>query len=162
MDTHSIRSKYGLFFSCCNDENCCPDRCPKVRKLLRPLLPNGFIPPPMKVQMNRDSGEFSIARAALSDHKVPFLSLPTRALYPGAANMPFDSFTPSMQSKLQNVVCDICFTSFPSKAQMLVHRRDLHKYERKGDFTMDALIKVISEYIVDFRWIFLRLKKIIG
>ena len=108
------------------------ESCDKVRQMLRPLLPNGFIPHPMKVRLNEDTGTFSIAQDTSSD---PFLSLATRALYHGMAEIPFDTFTSSMNEKLDRCICHICNTAFPSKAQMLVHRRDLHnKYQRKGEF----------------------------
>ena len=68
------------------------DRCDKIRQMLRPLLPNGFIPHPMKVRLNEDTGTFSIAQDASSDCRVPFLSLATRALYHGMAEMPFDTW----------------------------------------------------------------------
>ena len=50
---------------------------------------------------------------------------------------------PSMKDKLQECVCDVCHQAFPSKAQMLVHRRDLHKFQRKVELDIDELIKVL-------------------
>ena len=88
------------------------DRCDKVRQMLRPLLPNGFIPHPMKVRLNEDTGTFSIAQDASSD---PFLSLATRALYHGMAEMPFDTFTSSMNEKLDRCGASVIFVTHPNR-----------------------------------------------
>ena len=45
---HVKVSKYCLQIVCCDNESCCPNRPAHVKLLLRPLMPNGFLPPPVK------------------------------------------------------------------------------------------------------------------
>ena len=46
---HVRRSKYCLQIVMCNDPECCPDRPKHLLSLLRPIMPNGFIPAPTKL-----------------------------------------------------------------------------------------------------------------
>ena len=45
---HTSFSKYCLQIVCCDDESCCRNRPSHLKRLLRPLMPNGFLPPPVK------------------------------------------------------------------------------------------------------------------
>ena len=46
---HTSFSKCCLQIICCDNERCCPNRPSHVKLLLRPLMPNGFLPPPVKL-----------------------------------------------------------------------------------------------------------------
>ena len=81
----------------------------------------------------------------LLSKKVKFVSLPVRSHYPTVAETPFDVFCPSMKGALQNCICDICKKAFPSKAQMLEHRRKLHKFKRIGRVLVSELLTLESE-----------------
>ena len=141
---HVTASKYLLQIICCDVESCCPDRPSHLKKILRPILPNGFLPPPVKLQhrYNQNEVPLEVSKDKLLDKSVKFATLQTRIIYPCDANTPFDSFCPSMQSVLQGTICDICKKSFPSHAQMLVHRRAIHKHHRYQQIKVDDLIKL--------------------
>ena len=141
---HVTASKYLLQIICCDDETCCAERPAHLKKVLRPILPNGFLPAPVKLQHRyvQNGVPFEVAKDKIIDKSVQFASLQTRALYPCDANTPFDTFCPSMHSVLSSIICDVCKKSFPSRAQMLVHRRGLHKHERFKQFNVENLIKL--------------------
>ena len=54
-----------------------------------------------------------------------------------------------MQATLPACVCDVCHIAFPSKSQMLVHRRDEHKYRRHEGVDIEKLIKIEHDTRVD-------------
>ena len=76
---------------------------------------------------------------------IKFVSLPVRSHYPTIAETPFDVFCPSMARVLKNCICDICKSAFPSKAQMLEHRRKLHKLKRIGKILVSELLELECE-----------------
>ena len=115
---------------CCDNEICCPNRTSQVKLLLRPLMPNGFLPPPVKFaqQFSGTALPLKLAKDNLLNKTVRFAALQTRAFYLCSANTAFDT---SMQSVTSRTTCDQCFRSLPSKAQKLVYRRALHKFVRQ-------------------------------
>ena len=141
---HVQVSKYCLQIVCCDNDSCCPNRPAHVKLLLRPLMPNGFLPPPVKYcqRFSGDSVPLQLLKQSIHNKQVQFASLQTRALYPCSARTAFDSFCPSMQKVLPNSTCDQCFRAFPSKAQMLVHRRALHKFVRHQKIDVNKLLKL--------------------
>ena len=141
---HVRRSKYCLQIVACDDPLCCQDRPAHLFSLLRPLMPNGFIPPPAKLSMKYagDQLPLTLDMGAVKDRKTPFVTLGLRALYPAEAYTPFDALLPSMQNKLHGCICDQCHIQFPSKAQMLVHRRKAHKFKRYKGVDIDSLLAV--------------------
>ena len=128
--------------------------------LLKPFCPNGSIPPPMKLKKEHcestESLKFSPDRDNMSVSSVPFVPLAYRAHFPAAATTPFDAFCPLMKEKLPDCICDVCGTSFPSHAQMLVHRRELHKYVRYKEFDISEVITVFlnGTFDIDFGYFF--------
>ena len=66
----------------------------------------------------------------MTHRKKPSVNLCTRALFPTSAETLLDVFCPSMQAALPQCICDVCKLAFPSRAQMLSHRRGEHKYKR--------------------------------
>ena len=142
---HVQASKYCFQVVCCDDPSCCSDRPDQLKAVLRPLLPNGFIPPPTKLEQHfskKGGLPLEASKEHLLNKSVNFASLSTRALYPLVARTPFDHFCPSLQEKLSGIVCDKCFKAFPSKSQMLVHRRALHKFERYQKVRVDELLQL--------------------
>ena len=45
--------------------------------------------------------------------------------------LPLDAYLPSAEGTLSDRTCPVCLVNFPSPAQMLEHRRALHKYTRQ-------------------------------
>ena len=115
-----------------------------MKLLLRPLMPNGFLSPPVKFaqQFSGTALPLKLAKDNLLDKTVGFAAHQTRALYPCSANTAFDTFCPSMQKVISQTTCDQCFRSLPSKAQMLVHRRALHKFVRKKEILIEKLLSL--------------------
>ena len=111
---HVRRSKYCLQIVMCNDPECCPDRPKHLLSLLRPIMPNGFIPAPTKLATKFNDGNFPLELKidAVKDRKIPFVPLGLRVLYPTEAYTPFDLFLPSMQSKITKCICDQCKIQF--------------------------------------------------
>ena len=146
---HVQKSKYCFQVVACNNDNCCPNRPAHVKKLLRPLLPNGFLPPPVKYAHKFKGKQIPLAFSTkdLLSKTVKFSSLFVRSHYPTTAQTPFDFFCPSMQTKLQNCVYDICKRAFPSKAQMIVHRRAIHKFKRMGNLVLSELLELEKEQL---------------
>ena len=54
-------------------------------------------------------------------------------------------FCPSMQKVLPKSICDQCNLAYPSKAQMLSHRRKLHKHKRFEGANVIDLLKIESD-----------------
>ena len=92
----------------------------------------GFFPPPTKLKVTTQKNALLIELnlTNMTHRKKPFVNLCTRALFPTSAETPFDAFCPSMQAALPQCICDVCKLAFPSRAQMLSHRRGEHKYKR--------------------------------
>ena len=150
-NTHVRRSKYCLQIVMCGNPECCPNRPKHLMSLLRPILPNGFIPPPSKLATKFNEGNFplQLKMDAVKDRKIPFVPLGLRVLYPTEAYTPFDSLLPSMQSKIKKCICDQCKIQFPSFSQMLVHRRSVHKFSRYRDIEIDTLISMENDRRLD-------------
>ena len=158
IQSHVVCSKYLLQNIACDIPTCCPNRPSHVKKLLRPWLPNGSIPPPTKLQHEylQEELPLSLAKQHMEDKAVKFVTLPIRVIYPCAATTPFDAFCPSMKDKLVGTICDVCKTYFTSKAQMLVHRKSLHKFERYKNTNVSELLRLEHsknlenlDYIID-------------
>lgn len=123
---------------------CCPDRPPYVMKLIRPLMPNRFLPQPAKYpyDFRVDLLPVVLLKKRKRDKSVKFATLQNRALYPCDATTPYGIFCPRMEKTLLKVVCDKCKKSFPSHAQILQHGRALHKLERAEILNMEDLLKI--------------------
>ena len=144
---HVRRSKYCLQIVMCNDPECCPDRPKHLLSLLRPIMPNGFIPAPSKLTTKFSEGNFPVQLKtdAIKDRKIPFVPLGLRVLYPTETYTPFDLFLPSMQSKITKCICDQCKIQFPSFSQMLVHRQSVHTSKRYQDIDIKELISMEND-----------------
>ena len=79
---HVQTSKYCFQVVACNNDNCCPNRPSHVKHLQRPLLPNGFLPPPVKYAHKFKSQKLPLAFSTkdMLSKTVKFFSLPSLAL----------------------------------------------------------------------------------
>ena len=59
----------------------------------------------------------------------------------------YDTYCPSPEGTLPDRTCPVCLTNFPSKAQMLVHKRSLHKYSsaKLSDDFQENLFELSTE-----------------
>ena len=144
---HVQVSKYCLQIVACDNEDCCPNRPCEIKQLIRPFFPNGYLPPPAKLRymFKKDRIPLFFSKKDMCSKDLKFVPLPSRAHFPAKAETPFDSFCPSMQAVLKKSICDQCSRAFPSKAQMLIHRRKLHKFVRVSGVNIDKLLEFESD-----------------
>ena len=109
----------------CSDGDCCtPFECPWLQ-----MFPNRFPPPPVVLTKSNNS-----LRLAKPDDLPPDFCFTdasiARSLNIDVTKLPYDTYCPSAVGTLTERTCPVCLINFPSRAQMLVHRRATHKYSR--------------------------------
>ena len=83
IQSHVVCSKYLVQIIACDIPTCCPNRPSHLKKLLRPSLPNGSIPPPMKLQHEYRQEEIplSLALQHVEEKAIKYTTLPIRTYY---------------------------------------------------------------------------------
>ncbi|CAF2913796.1 unnamed protein product [Rotaria sp. Silwood2] len=125
--THVFQTQYTIQIIRCTKTECCgPWRSNYIQ-----VFPHRFLPPP--VPFNRSSGGVRLAELESSYANINSLSPYYGTLFQriqfhgiviyGTNNslLPFDSFCPSIQSKLQSRICSICKQYIPSATRLRNH-----------------------------------------
>ncbi|KAJ8676870.1 hypothetical protein QAD02_012657 [Eretmocerus hayati] len=121
LDDHPITRR--------EDRRCC--RLP--RSNLRTILPTGFLPPPVLVRYDRETGLLEAVPLEIEDSNARFLPLfqrlalsklniPTPFAF---KEMPYDLYCPSVRSEISGRTCRNCGTYFVSEAAITRHMKDL-------------------------------------
>ncbi|CAH0717423.1 unnamed protein product, partial [Brenthis ino] len=114
------------------DEDCCG----QYRSSLRNLLPNGFLPPQIKLQQTQNGLKVSQVNSDDGTYLNLFARLAVK-LQPEAPDfkqIPFDWFCPSVHDKLASRTCKECGLYHTSNKTLLQHLKHLHpKQNRKGE-----------------------------
>jgi hypothetical protein len=124
---HVRQSRYLLQILKCKDRRCC--KSPKTN--VKEFLSEGFLPAPVLIRQTNagldlcdpkkpeEIGTFGTLALRLSLHSIP----PIHAKTFGA---PFDLYCPSLQGKLDDLVCKTCRLYLPSKSACTKHQT-VHK-----------------------------------
>ena len=132
---HVRTGKYAYVVVSCDDPQCCPRRDPYIQKITRSLMPNGFLPPPVK--LSRKNGQIKVNKEAILDKNVKFTPLSARALFAVNTDFPYDYFCPSRQKSIETTICPHCKICFPNKTQKLKHKRNAHPRQRGREQSID-------------------------
>ena len=105
-----------------------------------------FPPPPVVLTTSNNS-----IRLAKPDDLPPKFCFTdasiARSLNIDVSKLPYDTYCPSAVGTLTERTCPVCLINFPSRAQMIVHRRAMHKYSRVklGPFYEDKLLELSTD-----------------
>ncbi|KAK3907774.1 Cytochrome b6-f complex iron-sulfur subunit [Frankliniella fusca] len=104
----------------------CPNRlcCDQLRSNLASVLPQRFLPPPVKVAHNSD-GLLTVSDPASAEGNFPNLLAMTALNIPNKPSV-YDFFCPSVQNDLEARTCDFCGLYFPSITAKKEHIKELH------------------------------------
>lgn len=122
---HVRESQYCLQISKCEDPTCCK----KTRSGLKSVLPNGFLPPPYRLQQSKNSFEVPKPTETSTSRFAPLLialSLKLDLILQNFNIRPYDFHCPSVQSQLNDRVCKKCGLYFASKKLANSHAKQLH------------------------------------
>ncbi|CAH0397156.1 unnamed protein product [Chilo suppressalis] len=128
---HVRESQYLLQILKCSNEDCCG----QTRSSLRSLLPNGFLPPPIKLQQTQNGLRVSQVNSDDGTYLNLFARLAVK-LQPEAADfqqIPYDWFCPSVHDKLASRTCKECGIYHTSNKTLLQHLKNLHPKRKKKD-----------------------------
>ena len=132
LSDHVLQTRYGLQIVKCLDRKCCEE----FKTNWNEIFPNRFIPPPAVYKFGPTGKEIvepSIYFANISNHSLKFAPLNERLITKlkskesekskkGVSRpMPFDSYCPSMESKLDQCICPKCGLSWPCQAAVKRH-----------------------------------------
>ena len=141
---HVRTSQYFTQIVKCKNLMCCNE----PRSSYLSVVPTRFIPPPIPL-IQTDKGLKASDRSGFESHVFPslFLSLHlSRDLLPNSAKefltLPYDLYTPSVQSQLLDRICQKCSLYFASKVMLKSHMI-VHKKK-----TQSASAVVENEFIV--------------
>lgn len=113
----------------CSDEDCCG----QSRSSLRNLLPNGFLPPPIKLQQIQNGLMVSQVNSDYGTYLNLFARLAVK-LQPEAPDfqqIPYDWFCPSVHDKLTSKTCKECGLYQTSNKTLLQHLKNLHPKQKR-------------------------------
>lgn len=152
---HVRSSQYLLQIVKCNDESCCK----KYRSNLRTILPNGFLPPPVKVKPNKNgilepagindkTGKFlplfqllatniEVNRNGASQVLIFFERLKFRLNYRILIiiiffQVPYDFYCTSINSQIFDRICNVCGLYFATKKAVEAHLKCNHDRSEKS------------------------------
>ena len=114
---HIRASQYLLQIVKCNDIQCCKPR----RSTISNVLPNRFIPSPVKYGKN----EQGVFMASIDNDSAHYGSLSDRALLSSfiPVDMLFDRYCPSVQDNLHKRTCGRCSIYHCSASALTLHKR---------------------------------------
>lgn len=93
------------------------------------MFPERFLPPPVVLQ--EEGNTVKLATPGNLPDGFCYIDPSHAARFNiELSELPYDTYCPSSEGTLPDRTCPVCLTNFPSKAQMLVHKRSLHKYSR--------------------------------
>lgn len=122
---HVQESQYLLQIVKCSDTTCCTP----ARSSIKKLLPNGFLPPPIKLTQTKSG--LQVVETVDSNAKfTDLLARLTIKVEPETKQflkIPYDWSCPSVKGKLANRSCKKCGAYHASKKSLNAHIKNLHK-----------------------------------
>ena len=118
---HVRELQYFLQISKCLDEDCCS----KPRSKLRSILPDGFLPPPLRLTDSLEAASPASTEGAFIPLFVQLamkIDFPTERL----TSVPYDFYCPSIQDQLLKRICKKCGHYFGSQQRMKDQYSNLH------------------------------------
>uniref|UniRef100_A0ABD2VUK1 C2H2-type domain-containing protein n=1 Tax=Trichogramma kaykai TaxID=54128 RepID=A0ABD2VUK1_9HYME len=128
---HIRSSQYCLQIVKCTSLDCCKS----PRSNIFSILPERFLPPPMKIGQSFERGMYP---AKFNEKGCKFLPLLARLATkiepnaPGFIKVPYDYYCPSVHNKLSERSCSVCGLYFCSKKACEEHFRSLHNINDKN------------------------------
>ncbi|KAJ8686037.1 hypothetical protein QAD02_021830 [Eretmocerus hayati] len=146
---HVRESQYLLQITRCEDRRCCGP----PRSNLRTILPTGFLPPPVLVRHERETGLLEAVPMEIEDSNARFLPLFQRLALsklniprPFAfKEMPYDLYCPSVRSEILGRTCRTCGTYFVTKAAITRHMKDLQHSIPVGTLQRSKIVAIESQ-----------------
>lgn len=105
-----------------------PMCCKPLRSNIRSVLKDGFIPPPYRVEYDKETGLLEPVKL-VEKVDAPFLPLFPRLVgkdfepQHGFKKMPYDFYCESVQSDIKDRICGTCHTYFATKTALKEHIR---------------------------------------
>ena len=119
-----------------------------------------------RVFVHNETGDIQLADPHNLPKEFHFATLSEITTLPITQKFPFDFYNPKVNSSLKELKCKFCSRTVGTKAQMLRHRRGMHKYQRASmddsypieldleTVQMENAIRVVAkrglEYLVEF------------
>ena len=121
-----------------------PVCCDPMRSDLKRVLPDGFLPPPLRVRHDPETSLLVLSKpqdTSPSCHFLPlFQRLSLQVKVPWKGTVPYDFHCPSVQGDLKKRVCSECGIYLASTTRLNdLHKRDVHPTRRQ---TQAALRRV--------------------
>ncbi|XP_052132755.1 uncharacterized protein LOC127752143 [Frankliniella occidentalis] len=117
---HVRQSQYLLQIVKCKNTSCCSP----LRSNLATILPNRFLPPPVKVTQDAE-GMLTVPEPTSTEGNFPNLYALSALNIPNKPTV-YDTFCPSVQSELVPRTCEHCGLYFPSQTAKNEHIKIMH------------------------------------